>query len=130
MSELVEPQVVKQARRATATSRVMTVVLEGEIGLGEAGDVTAMLRRLLVKGVTQVVVDLSEVSHFDYRGVRPLMREAEALRERGGELCLAGLSPYLHAIFRSAGAHEAFDYFADAADACRALEGDLPLQAG
>jgi anti-anti-sigma factor len=129
VSELVEPEVVKQARRATATSRVMTMVLEGEIGLDEMNDVTAMLLRLSKGGVARVVIDFSEVGHFDYRGVRPLMRHADAFRERGGDLRLAGLSPYLHAIFRSAGAHEAFDYFADVADARRSFERAVLTQA-
>lgn len=130
MSELVEPQVVEQARRATATSRVMTMVLEGEIGLDEMADVTAMVFRLHKNGVSQVVIDFSEVSHFDYRGVRPLMRHADAFREQGGDIRLSGLSPYLHAIFRSAGAHEAFDYFADATDARRSFERAVLTQAG
>jgi len=130
VSELVEPQVVEQARRAMATSRVMTMVLEGEIGLNEMADVTAMLSRLQKNGVTRVVVDFSEVSHLDYRGVRPLMRHADVFREKGGDLRLAGLSPYLHAIFRSAGAHEAFDCFADVSDACRSFERDVSTQAG
>ena len=130
MSELVEPQVVEQARRATATSRVMTMVLEGEIGLDEMADVTAMVFRLQKNGVTRVVVDFSEVSHFDYRGVRPLMRHADAFREKGGDIRLSGMSPYLHAIFRSAGAHEAFDYFADVSDARRSFERAVLTQAG
>lgn len=129
MSELVEREVVQQARRATATSRIMTMVLEGEIGLDEMDDVTAMLLRLSKGGVARVVIDFSEVAHFDYRGVRPLMRHAEVFREKGGDVRLAGLSPYLHAIFRSAGAHEAFDYFADVTDARRSFERAVLTQA-
>jgi anti-anti-sigma factor len=130
MSELVEPEVVHEALRATATSRVMTMVLEGEIGLDEMNDITAMLLKLDKSGVAQVVIDFSEVSHFDYRAVRPLMRHAEALRERGGDLRLSGMSPYVFAIFRSAGAHDAFDYFADVADARRSFERAVLTQAG
>jgi anti-sigma B factor antagonist len=54
--------------------------------------------------------------------VRPLVQCVDALRERGGDLKLAGLSPYLHAIFRSAGAHDAFDYFPEASDAAGSFE--------
>jgi anti-anti-sigma factor len=130
VSELVEPEVVHEARRATATSRVMTMVLEGEIGLDEMSDVTAMLLKLGKNGVARVVIDFSEVSHFDYRAVRPLMRHAEALRALGGDLRLSGMSPYVFAIFRSAGAHDAFDYFADVADARRSFERAVLTQAG
>jgi anti-anti-sigma factor len=91
--------------------RVVTMVLEGEICERELSQVMQMLFRITHRGVSRVVLDLSEVSHFDYRGVRPLKARAELFREAGGDLKLCGLSPYLMAIFRSAGAHDAFDYF-------------------
>lgn len=155
MSELVNQDVVRDvardpipgARTATATSRVMThersgdgerslaaakrvmtMVLEGEIGQAEMADVAAMLERMASNGVTSLVVDLSEVSHFDYRNVRPLMRRAEGFRELGGDIRLAGLSPYLHAIFRSAGANDAFDYFAHVADAVSSFNKSIFVQ--
>ncbi|GMU62029.1 MAG: hypothetical protein AMXMBFR34_37920 [Myxococcaceae bacterium] len=130
MSELVEPEVVHEARRATATSRVMTMVLEGEIGLDEMNDVTAMLLRLARNGVSRVVIDFCKVSHFDYRGVRTLVRHADAFRQQGGDLRLSGLSPYVFAIFRSADAHDAFDTFADLGDARRSFERAVLTQAG
>lgn len=105
-----------------APSRVMTMVLEGEIGRGEWEDVADMLFRLAHRGVTQIVLDLSGVSHLDYRAVRPLMARAELFRSAGGDVVLAGLSPYVHAIFRSAGANDAFDYFPDAVSAARSFE--------
>ncbi|MFO0594329.1 MAG: STAS domain-containing protein [Myxococcaceae bacterium] len=122
MSELIDLDVVKRGGPATATSRIMTVVLEGELDRADTEDVISMLGRLSSDGVTEVVVDFSNVSHLDYRGVRPLVRRAEVLRELGGDLKLAGLSPYLHAIFRSAGAHDAFDYFVASDEAVRSFE--------
>jgi len=122
VSELIDLDVVKRGGPATATSRIMTVVLEGELDRADTEDVISMLGRLSSDGVTEVVVDFSNVSHLDYRGVRPLVRRAEVLRELGGDLKLAGLSPYLHAIFRSAGAHDAFDYFVASDEAVRSFE--------
>ena len=127
MSELVNQEVVKQANVATATSRVMTMVLEGELDRTDVQDVLDMVARLTEHGTVEVVVDFSDVTHFDYRGVKPLVRRAEVLRELGGDIKLAGLSPYLHAIFRSAGAHDAFDYFAQSADAVRSFERGVLL---
>lgn len=127
MSELLNQDVVRQAAPAPATSRVMTMVLEGELDRAEASDVVAMLARLGRQGVTDVVVDFTGVTHFDYRAVKPLVTAAEALRELGGDLKLAGLSPYLHAIFRSAGAHDGFDYFAEAGEAARSFERGVLL---
>lgn len=99
---------------ARGTSRTMTVMLEGEISRGDWEDVADMLFRLAHRGITQVVLDFSSVSHLDYRAVRPLVARTEIFRKAGGDVRLSGLSPYLHAIFRSAGANDEFDYFSDA----------------
>jgi len=127
VSELANQEVVKQQSNvATATSRVMTMVLEGELDRADVQDVLDMVARVTDRTV-EVVIDFSDVTHFDYRGVKPLVRRAEVLRELGGDIKLAGLSPYLHAIFRSAGAHDAFDYFAQSADAVRSFERGVLL---
>jgi anti-anti-sigma factor len=127
VSELITQDIVRQAHLAPAPSRIMTMVLEGELDRAEAADVVQMLGRLVQDGVIEIVVDFSGVTHFDYRAVKPLVGRAEAMRVLGGDLKLAGLSPYLHAIFRSAGAHDAFDYFAQATDAARSFERGVLL---
>lgn len=103
--------------------RVMTLALEGEIGQDELIDIGQELFRFAHKGVVRVVLDFGDVTHLDYRLVRPLIARAELLRRAGGDLKIAGLSPYLYAIFRSAGAHDAFDYFAETGDAVSAFQG-------
>jgi anti-sigma B factor antagonist len=127
MSELIDMNVMKESHPATATTRVMTVVLEGELDRAEAEDVVAMLARLCENGLSEIVIDFAGVTHFDYRAVKPLVRRAEVLREAGGDLKLSGMSPYLHAIFRSAGAHDAFDYFAAADQAVRSFDRGVLL---
>jgi anti-sigma B factor antagonist len=127
MSELIDMEVMKQSHPATATTRVMTVVLEGELDRAEAEDVVAMLARLCENGLSEIVIDFAGVTHFDYRAVKPLVRRAEVLREAGGDLKLSGMSPYLHAIFRSAGAHDAFDYFAASDQAVRSFDRGVLL---
>jgi len=109
------------------TTRVMTLALEGEIGQDEFIDVAQQLFKLVHRGVVRVVLDFTDVGHLDYRLVRPLIARAELLRRAGGDLKIAGLSPYLYAIFRSAGAHDAFDYFALPQDAAKAFDGGLFL---
>jgi anti-anti-sigma factor len=104
-------------QQQTMRPRTMTMVLEGEINGVEMGDIAEMIFQLSADGVTQLIIDMTEVTHFDFRGVKPLLRRAEVFRELGGDIKLAGLSPYVHAIFRSAGAHDSFDYFARADDA-------------
>lgn len=112
---------------ARAPSRTMTVVLEGEISHADWEDLADHLFRLAHRGITQVVIDFSGVSHLDYRAVRPLVSRTEIFRKAGGDVRLAGLSPYLHAIFRSAGANDAFDYYGDSLEAVKSFDKRKPV---
>jgi anti-sigma B factor antagonist len=112
---------VAEARQSTGVvasgGRVETLMLEGELGEQELAQVSEELFRRLQRGVRQVVLDFSEVPHLDYRGVRPLIGRAESFRRAGGDVKLAGLSPYLAAIFRAAGAHDVFEMYPHMNDA-------------
>lgn len=112
---------VSEARRAltanAGSDRVETLMLEGELAEAELLQVCEELGRRLQRGVRQVVVDFGEVAHLDYRGVRPLMVKAEGFRRAGGDVKLSGLSPYLAAIFRAAGAHDRFEMYPHMNDA-------------
>jgi anti-anti-sigma factor len=112
---------VSEARRALTADasgdRVETLMLEGELGEAELAQVCEELSQRLQRGVRQVVIDFGEVSHLNYRGVRPLMARAEGFRRAGGDVKLSGLSPYLAAIFRAAGAHDRFEMYPHMNDA-------------
>lgn len=112
---------VSEARRALTADasgdRVETLLLEGELGEAELLQVCEELGKRLQRGVRQVVIDLGEVAHLDYRGVRPLMARAESFRRAGGDVKLSALSPYLAAIFRAAGAHDRFEMYPHMNDA-------------
>jgi anti-sigma B factor antagonist len=112
---------VSEARRAFTTGassgRVETLMLEGELGEKALAEVCEELARRLHRGVRQVVVDFSDVAHLDYRGVRPLMVRSESFRRAGGDIKLSGLSPYIAAIFRAAGAHDRFEMYPHMNDA-------------
>ena len=127
MSELANQAVTKQLNRATETSRIITMVLEGELDRADVQDIEDMLARKTLEGLVELVMDFSDVTHFDYRGVPALVRRAEEMRAAGGDMKLAGLSPYLHAIFRSAGAHDSFDYFSQSGDAVRSFDRGVLL---
>jgi anti-sigma B factor antagonist len=100
-----------------AVPHTMTLYLEGEISQTEWADISAQLFRYANRRVRHVVIDFTDVSHLDYRIVRPLIARADSFRAVGGDVKLSGLSPYLFAIFKSAGAHDAFDTFASAPEA-------------
>jgi anti-sigma B factor antagonist len=127
-AELLETEVVEAKKQSAFVPQTrasqMTIALEGEIGIREYDQIAEQLFRFSSRGVRRVVLDFTDVSHLDYRVVRPLMLRASGLRHLGGDIKLCGLSPYLHAIFRSAGANEAFDYYPEAIDAVSAFERD------
>lgn len=114
-------QVLEVRRRATSAlagaDRVETLMLEGELSEQDLLKLCDELTQRMHRGLRQVVLDLTEVGHLNYRGVKPLMVRAEAFRRTGGDLKLSGLSPYLAAIFRAAGAHDAFEIYPHMNDA-------------
>src|SRR5262249_10630702 len=104
------------------SERVFTLLLEGELGVKELAEVGDELFRLLQRGVTQVVLDLSDVPHLDYRGVKPLLPRVEAFRRAGGDVKLSGLSAYPSAVMRASGAHGAFEAYPHCNDARAAFD--------
>ncbi|MBZ4419485.1 STAS domain-containing protein [Myxococcus sp. RHSTA-1-4] len=114
-------QVLEVRRRAVGaavgTERVETLMLEGELSEQDLLQLCDELTRKMQRGMRQFVLDFADVGHLNYRGVKPLMARAEAFRRTGGDLKLSGLSPYLAAIFRAAGAHDAFEIYPHMNDA-------------
>lgn len=109
--------VAEQAAAQSAGERVETVLLEGELSERELSQVADELLRRSGRGVRYLVLDFSEVPHLNYRGVKPLVARVEALRRAGSDVKLSGLSPYLRAIFRAAGAHDVFEFYPHLNDA-------------
>jgi anti-sigma B factor antagonist len=98
-----------------------TLTLMGELDRDALRAVRDRMVRLLDQGCIWLVIDFTDVSHLDYRGVPWLVSQAEEFRRRGGDVKVAGLSRYLQAIFRAAGAHDAFEVYEDASEARAAL---------
>jgi anti-anti-sigma factor len=94
-----------------------TLNLEGELRERELFELGEQLVRLAARGYRRVVVDLSEVSHVNFKGVRPLMMKVERVREMGGDVKLCGLTPYLQAILRASGAHGLLEWYGSEAQA-------------
>lgn len=131
MSELATMETVRTAtagERSVARPKAMTMVIDGELGRDEMTEISEMLIRLSLEGVTDLVIDFRGVTHLDYRTVPSLVRRAGLFREGGGDLKLAGLSQYLYTIFEAAGAQGDFDFFADVSDAQRAFRGAVTVQ--
>jgi anti-anti-sigma factor len=106
-------------------SRVVTLFLEGELGQNDLQQIGQELFRIAHRGQRQVVLDLTDVSHLDYRGVKPLAARADLFRQAGGDIKICGASPYIAAIFRAAGVGQAFEFFQTLNDARAAFDKGL-----
>ena len=118
-------KVAKKARQAEVEPSLRlkhtTLSCMGELDRDAIRAIRDRMGRLLDQGCVWLVLDFTEVSHLDYRGVPWLVSQTEEFRRRGGDVKEAGLSRYLQAIFRAAGAHDAFEVYEDAGDAREAL---------
>jgi anti-anti-sigma regulatory factor len=113
------------ALAAAAEAHVHVIAPEGELGEREMTRLFDEIVGLSCAGKVNLVLDLSGTNHVDYRQVRPLASRAAFLRQTNGDLKLCGLSPYLHAIFRAAGAWSQFEIFETAEEASAAFAADL-----
>jgi anti-sigma B factor antagonist len=102
--------------------RAFTMMLEGELGKCELKELDTQIAELSVRGRRRIVLEFSDVTHFDYRAVPRLVARANHLRELGGDLKLCAMSPYLRTIFKAAGAHTAFEFYSQLEDAFRAFD--------
>lgn len=101
---------------------VATLFLEGELSQEALAEVGDALFRLVHRGHRQVVVDLADVGHLDYRGVKPLVQRAVLLRAAGGDIKLCGASAYVAAILRVAGAWQELEVHPSRASALAAFQ--------
>lgn len=105
-----------------STNQVLTLTLDGEWQSDAMRDLGRVLERLVHSGWRGLVLDLRNVDHLDYRGVKRLVSVAGVARRAGGDLKLVGLSDYLRLILKAAGAHELFENYPDQKAARAAFE--------
>lgn len=98
---------------ASPSVEVAVVRPEGELDAADLRAVGRHCLRLTLEGRRHVVLDLEGVGHLDYRGVPSLVAARQALRREGGDLKLAGVTPYVAAILRAAGVAAEFELHPD-----------------
>jgi len=93
--------------------RICLLGLEGSLNGDDLANLAGRLRGLAVQGVLRVVVDLRNVTHWDYRGLRCLAEAVEWSRQRGGITVFVTPDRYLKDIAVAAGVHESLDFYDD-----------------
>jgi anti-sigma B factor antagonist len=78
---------------------VVRVALEGELDIASVGEVKAQLRQLHDAGFGHFVLDLRELTFIDSTGLRLILSENTAAREKGGCLELVAGPPEVQRVF-------------------------------
>ena len=91
--------------------RIGLLTLEGRLSKAAMLDLADRLRGLAARGMSQVVVDVRLVEHWDFRGL-PALSEAVAFRkEHGGSTAFITPNDYLRDIAKAAGVFDALDFY-------------------
>ena len=76
------------------------IALRGRFDAPAAPDAERVFKELLQQGMTQAVLDLSEVEYISSGGLRVIIMLTKALEKVHGNLKLCGLSPFVSEVFK------------------------------
>ncbi len=83
--------------------RLATLALRGWVDPSAERRIEQALDDLAARGVTQLVLDVSQLRHVDYRMAPRLVRAIGRFETRVGAVAVCGMSRYLHDLFRLSG---------------------------
>ncbi|MFN8586420.1 MAG: STAS domain-containing protein [Candidatus Eisenbacteria bacterium] len=98
------------------SGRFAVLAVRGWIDLSAERRLEQALDDLAGRGVTQLLVDCSQLRHIDYRMVPRLVAALQRFESRAGAYALCGLSRYLRDLFRLAGCDAHLRAWPSAAD--------------
>jgi anti-anti-sigma regulatory factor len=91
--------------------RICLLGLEGSLSGTDVANLAGRLRGLAARGVFRVVVDLTRVDHWDFRGLKCLADAVDFRRQAGGLTAFISPDPYLRHIAAVAGVLERLDFY-------------------
>ena len=89
-----------QAVEAVKDKKVCFFVLNGEIDEEQFQAVEKKFKEMMQAGEFNVIIDLSRVSHINYKVVGWLIEYQQKFKDLGGDIKLVNVSPYLYDILR------------------------------
>jgi len=90
---------------------VTVVRVAGNLNTPSAMAMKQMFAELMAEEKYDIVVNLEKVAQINYAGVGILLERLRRVRQRNGNLKLAGLNRYLQGVFRMVGATRIFETF-------------------
>ncbi|ETK35194.1 STAS domain-containing protein [Microbispora sp. ATCC PTA-5024] len=109
-----------------AAGQVLSVALTGALDFTNAERLGHDVEALLSPEHRGLVLDMSGVEFCDSTGIRVLLIVRKLVRERGGDVALAGLNARLTRIFRITGLIHAFTVTAGPQEAAEAVRTRSP----
>ena len=91
--------------------RICLLGLEGSLSSHDLANLATRLRGLAVQGVRRVVVDLREVNHWDFRGLRCLAESVSHHQGLGGVTVFITPDRYLKDIAAAAGVADQMEFY-------------------
>jgi anti-anti-sigma factor len=89
-----------QTVEAVKDKKVSFFLPSGEINEEEFGTMEEKLKTMMGAGEFNIIVDLSRVTHMNYKVVGWLIDYQKKFKEYGGDIKLVNVSPYLYNILR------------------------------
>ena len=89
-----------QAVEAIKDKKVSFFLPSGEINEQEFSKIEQKLKQMIEGGDFNIIIDLSRVSHINYKVVGWLIEYQQKFKKYGGDIKLVNVSPYLYDILR------------------------------
>ncbi len=112
--------------RHRPAGRLVHFALRGWLDRAAVTRVGRTLDDLGERGIEQLLLDLAQVRHIDYRTVPALVEALARFESRAGGFVVCGLSPYLRDLFRMAGCESRLRCWPSAADLLRTAAAREP----
>jgi anti-sigma B factor antagonist len=105
-----------------AHGKVQVLTCEGRMDAQVSGLLKDRIQELLDKGTTQLVVDMEGLEFLDSSGLGALVSCLRRIKEKKGEIKLAGLRPEVRSIFEITRVSRLFDICETVPDALKAFK--------
>jgi anti-anti-sigma factor len=89
-----------QAVEAVKDKKVSFFLPSGEIDEEGFSKIEQKLKQMIEDGDFNIIIDLSRVSHINYKVVGWLIEYQQKFKKYGGDIKLVNVSPYLYDILR------------------------------
>lgn len=105
-------------------SDVVVLKPEGSLDSAESPALEEAVLRLIEKGATRLVVDLSAVAYITSRGLRVFLLGTKKMAEAGGRFAICSLHDFVRKVVDAVGFEDLLPVFDNAKQAIESLSGE------